>query len=76
MVLLASFPVGTVDVERAFSVLKLIMTQLRNRLRQDTLDMLIRIKMEGTEQPEDAFLEKVIDGFVKMSPQGGRRVKI
>ena len=74
MMLVASFPVGTVDVERAFSVLKLIMTPLRNRLRQDTLDMLIRIKMEGTEQPGDDFLEKVVDRFVKMSPQGGRRV--
>ena len=62
------------NVERAFSVLKLIMTPLRNRLRQDTLDMLIRIKMEGTEQPGDDFIEKVVDRFVKISPQGGRRV--
>ena len=54
MVLVSSFPVGTVDVERDFSVLKLITTPLRSRFRQDTLDMLIRIKMEGTEQPVDA----------------------
>lgn len=74
MIRVACFPAGTVDVERAFSVLKLILTPHRNRLRQDVLDRLIRIKLEGPESLGNLFIEKVIDRFVKMAPKSGRRV--
>ena len=40
-------PVSTADCERGFSTLKRIKTAPRNRLKTETLDMLIRISSEG-----------------------------
>jgi hypothetical protein len=40
-------PVSTVDCERGFSRQNLIKTKLRNRLRHDHLDQLMRIAIEG-----------------------------
>ena len=42
-------PVSTADCERGFSTLKRIKTVPRNRLKTQTLDMLIRISSEGPE---------------------------
>ena len=38
-----TLPIHTADVERSFSQLKLVKTRIRNRLKEDTLDALLRI---------------------------------
>lgn len=40
-------PIHTADVERTFSQLKLIKTNIRNRMSEKTLDSLLRIVIEG-----------------------------
>jgi hypothetical protein len=47
MYILLTIPVSTVDCERGFSRMNLIKTKLRNRLRADHLDQLMRISIEG-----------------------------
>ena len=42
-------PISTADYERGFSTLKRIKNSLRNRLKTDTLDKLIRISSEGPD---------------------------
>ena len=43
----ALVPVSTAECERAFSAMKRIKTELRNRLKSSTLDHLMRISIEG-----------------------------
>ena len=45
-------PIGNATVERLFSFLKLVKTRLRNCLGDGTLDKLLRIKFECTEELE------------------------
>ena len=47
--------VSTADCERGFSTLKRIKTAPRNRLKTDTLDMLIHISSEGPESTKFDF---------------------
>ncbi len=42
-------PIHTAEVERTFSQLKLIKTNIRNRMSEKTLDSLLRIAIEGPE---------------------------
>ena len=56
----AVVPVSTAACERAFSAMKRIKTELRNRMKTSTLDRLMRISIEGP--PIDSFdFEKVAD---------------
>ena len=45
-------PIQTADVERTFSQLKIIKTRLRNRMKENTLDSLLRIAIEGPPTSE------------------------
>lgn len=45
----AILPVSTAECERAFSAMKRIKTDLRNRMKTSTLDCLMRISIEGPE---------------------------
>ena len=49
----AILPVSTASCERAFSAMKRIKTELRNRMKTSTLDQLMRISIEGP--PMDSF---------------------
>ena len=48
-------PVSTADCERGFSTLKKFKTPLRNRLKTETLDMLMHISLESPELKELNF---------------------
>ena len=56
-------PIGNATVERLFSFLKLVKTRLRNCLGDGTLDKLLRIKLECTEELEENDLEELVDRF-------------
>lgn len=48
-------PVSTADCERGFSAVKRIKTVLRNRLKTETLDCLLRISVEGPQLKDFDF---------------------
>ncbi len=52
-------PIHTADVERTFSQLKLTKTKVRNRMKEKTLDSLLRIVIEGPPTSEFAVSETV-----------------
>jgi hypothetical protein len=54
-------PIGTPTVERSFSAMNRIMTNLRNRMGQDTLQHCMKISIEGAEDPSIEYVEEVID---------------
>ena len=57
-------PVATTDCERAFSTMKRVETDLRNRMQTKTLDQLLRIRIEGPDLSEFDF-EDVVDCWSK-----------
>ncbi|KAL3210253.1 hypothetical protein MRX96_037299 [Rhipicephalus microplus] len=65
-------PPHTVDCERDFSALKLIKTQLRNRLKEMSLDCLIRIACEGPDVDTYPY-EEVVEKWAKSK---NRRLKV
>ena len=52
-------PIHTADVETTFSQLKLIKTRIRNRMNEKTLDLLLRIAIEGPGITEFPLTETV-----------------
>ena len=52
-------PIHTADVERTFSQLKLIKSDIRNRMCEKTLDALLRIVIEGPSVDEYPIAEAV-----------------
>ena len=73
-------PIGNSTVERLFSFLKLVKTSLRNHMGDGTLDSLLRIKMECTEELEDHHLEELVDKFkyylIDLAKSGQIRIDI
>ena len=61
----AILPVSTAECERAFSTMKRVKTVLRNRMKTETLDYLMRISIEGRKM-EDFNFEKAADLWGKM----------
>ncbi|XP_065831995.1 zinc finger protein 862-like [Oscarella lobularis] len=55
-----TLPIHTADVERSFSQLKLVKTRIRNRLKEDTLDALLRIAVEGPDVDQYPFHSAVL----------------
>ena len=51
----ALVPVSTAECERAFSSMKRVKTELRNRLKTSTLDCLMRISIEGPPSSDFNF---------------------
>ena len=52
LVRLAVLPASSAEVERVFSAMKRLKTPIRNRLKSSTLDILLRITMNGPESSE------------------------
>ena len=73
-------PVGNATVERLFSYLKLVKSRLRNNLGDQTLDSLLRIKIECKDELEDEDLEELVDRFkeylIDLSKSGQIRINI
>lgn len=65
-------PPHTADCERDFSALKLIKTQLRNRLKGESLDCLIRLACEGPDVKDYPY-DKVVEKWAKLT---SRRLKV
>ena len=53
-------PLTTATAERSFSTLKLVKSNLRNRLKEDTLDWCMRIAIEGPDSLSDEDVITVI----------------
>jgi len=58
-------PNATATVEQSFSAMNRIMSKLRNRLGQDTLEYCMKISIEGEEEPPQEFIEEVIDLYAR-----------
>ena len=56
-------PMSTADCERGFSAMKRIKTDLRNSLKTETLDYLMRISIEGKDR-EDFNFDRSADMWV------------
>ena len=73
-------PVGNATPERLFSLLKIVKSRLRNALGDQTLDSLLRIKMESANELEDKELEELVDMFkgylIDLSKSGEIRIDI
>ena len=54
-----TIPPHTADCERDFSRMKLIKSELRNRMKEDTLDCLLRIAISGPEPHEFPYIDAV-----------------
>ena len=55
-------PVSVATVyKRSFSSIKLVKTRLRSQLGCDTLDLALRLCIEGPERPTDENLEAIIE---------------
>ena len=65
-------PISTADCERAFSTLKRVETDARNRLKTETLDKLIRLSTEGPSMTEFDFDKAA----TLWSSQSNRSIKI
>lgn len=57
--------VSTASPERGFSVLKLIVTRLRNRLSQPMTDALMRVKLLGGDQLNEKSIDEIADEWYK-----------
>ena len=56
-------PISNATIERLFSFLKLVKTKLRNQISDDSLDKVLRIKMEGPDHLSDDQLETLVNSF-------------
>lgn len=56
-------PCSTATVERGFSLMNSLCTNLRNRLNQSSLDFLMRICKEGKDNFSNDELEAMVDLF-------------
>ena len=61
-------PIATATVERSFSAMNRIMTKLRNRMGQDTLQYCMKISIEGDEYGVYRSGDRFICNKKKKSP--------
>ena len=72
LVLLAALsPVGNAVVERLFSLMKITKTVLRNSLGDDTLDMLLRLKVEAPEAWTEDEKEELVELWIARRKRKG-----
>lgn len=64
-------PSSTASVERLFSKMNIICSELRSKMKQETLDRHLRIVLNGPEKLTDAECEKIVDIF---KSTGNRRI--
>ena len=67
--ILLVFPVTTATVKRSFSSMKLIKTQLRNRMGENPLEYAMRICIEGPNQLSNEALEYILDHYKHSKPR-------
>ena len=61
--ILEILPVTTAPVERTFSSMKLIKARLRNKMGDDTLELTMRICIEGPNHLTYETLEQILDYY-------------
>ena len=77
LLLLANLcPVGNSVVERLFSLLKITKTFLRNRLGDESLDILLRLNKEAPDKWSDNDQESLVELFLKRKGDRQPRVKL
>ena len=62
----AVLPLSTAEVERVFSQVKLIKNDHRNRLKQETLENLLHVKINCNKEMFLSILESVVENFFKV----------
>jgi len=67
--IVAVLPVGSVSVERSFSVMKLIKTRLRNSISDDNMEWLMLIASEGPEKLTDEQADAILNRFRDLKPR-------
>ena len=76
LVLLAALsPVGNAVVERLFSLMKITKTVLRNSLGDDTLDMLLRLKVEAPEAWTEDEKEELVELWIARRKRKGQEFR-
>ena len=65
VMLSALSPVGNAVVERLFSLMKITKTELRNRVGDDMLDMLLRLKVEAPDVWTEDDKEQLVELWVE-----------
>ena len=73
--LAALSPVGNAIVERLFSLMKITKTVLRNSLGDDTLDMLLRLKVEAPEVWTEAEKEELVELWIERKKRRGQHFR-
>ena len=71
VMLSALSPVGNAVVERLFSLMKITKTELRNRVGDDMLDMLLRLKVEGPEVWAEDDKEELVELWIERKKRKG-----
>ena len=62
-------PTSTSGVERAFSVMNLLMPPLRTTLNENNVDRLMRMCLNGPDKLNDKQLEQIVDNFKNSAPR-------
>ena len=71
VMLSALSPVGNAVVERLFSLMKITKTDLRNRVGDDMLDMLLRLKVEAPEVWTEDNKEELVELWIERKKRMG-----
>ena len=61
-------PPSTSGVERAFSVMNLLVSPLRTTLNENNVDRLMRMCLDGPDKFNDKQLEQIVDNFMNSAP--------
>ena len=62
-------PPSTYGVERAFSVMNLLVSPLRTTLNENNVDRLMRMCLDGPDKFNDKQLEQIADNFKNSAPR-------
>ena len=69
-------PIGNAIVERLFSLLKIVKTDMRNSLGDPNLDKILRINKEAPKTLSDIELETLLDKFKDYSESKKVRLQL
>ena len=62
-------PPSTSGVERAFSVMNLLVSPLRTTLNENNVDRLMRVCLDGLDKFNDKQLKQIVDDFKNSAPR-------
>ena len=63
------FPPLITGVERAFSVMNILVSPLRTTLNENNVDRLMRMCLDGPDKFNDKQLEQIKDNFKNSAPR-------